>query len=58
MNPIEKIWSLLKWKLEKQLDNLSDFNEFKEYAQKLFMNDSDIKKMSYNSISSIQNLLN
>ncbi|KAL4500779.1 hypothetical protein ABPG72_020013 [Tetrahymena utriculariae] len=57
VNTIERIWSLLKWKLEKELDNLEDFDEFKYYAEKTFIQDSDIKKMCYNSINRIPNIL-
>ncbi|KAL4500874.1 hypothetical protein ABPG72_020108 [Tetrahymena utriculariae] len=57
VNPIEKVWSLLKWKVSKNMKNLNDLPQLKRYIENIFMDDKEIKQLIIKSIKSIPDIL-
>ncbi|KAL4469136.1 hypothetical protein ABPG72_005906 [Tetrahymena utriculariae] len=57
INPIERVWSLLKYKLSKQFHSFQTFQDFKRVAKNLFLTDKEIQQLIKNSIESIPNNL-
>ncbi|KAL4512225.1 hypothetical protein ABPG72_005227 [Tetrahymena utriculariae] len=53
INPIEGIWSFLKWKVEREVSNFRNFEGFIEYVKTTFLYDKDIEKQIQNSINNI-----
>ncbi|KAL4470167.1 hypothetical protein ABPG72_009092 [Tetrahymena utriculariae] len=57
INPIEKVWSLLKHKINKNMQDFQNLQQLKDFTQQTLLNDSEIKNLISKSIESIPNYL-
>ncbi|KAL4465337.1 hypothetical protein ABPG72_017091 [Tetrahymena utriculariae] len=56
-NPIERVWSLLKSKVSKNIEKLDNYEQLKTFIKETFMNDNDLKQMAIKSIKNIPDIL-
>ncbi|KAL4494424.1 hypothetical protein ABPG72_019834 [Tetrahymena utriculariae] len=56
-NKIEKVWSLLKHKINKNMQDFQNLQQLKDFTQQTLLNDSEIKNLISKSIESIPNYL-
>ncbi|KAL4501533.1 hypothetical protein ABPG72_018584 [Tetrahymena utriculariae] len=53
INPIERVWGMLKSKINKIFDTIDSFEEFQRQIENIFFNDQDIKQLIINTIRNI-----
>ncbi|KAL4460788.1 hypothetical protein ABPG72_002909 [Tetrahymena utriculariae] len=54
INPIEKVWSLLKHKINKNMQDFQNLQQLKDFTQQTLLNDSEIKNLISKSIESLK----